>query len=44
MLICGLTKGSDVYIFTSGLFGIAGAIADHITINIKKEDSRDDEI
>lgn len=40
MLICGLTKESDIYILTSGLFAIAGALADHITI--KKEDRYDD--
>lgn len=40
MLITGLAKSVDIYILTSGLFAIAGAIADHITI--KKEDRYDD--
>lgn len=41
MLICGLTKGSDIYILTSGLFAIAGSLSDHFTIT-NKEDRYDD--
>ena len=41
MLICAIAKNNDTYMIVSGLWAIAGAISDHITI--KKGDD-DDEV
>lgn len=43
LLIRGVMINNDAYLITSGIFAMAGAIADHITINLNGGND-DDEV